>query len=151
MNDVNFKEIDSFHSKSSTNICTEDLSCVYKKIRSDPIGYFLFDNYFVRFILFSIAPAVAILVIFKFVLLSIDLNKYIEMLFPISVIWLFFNRSTIFLIIKLSMLFYSYLPFLNFQYLSTGEIVKYKSLKNSIFILFCFLTIGLIMQVAIWR
>lgn len=147
MRDINWENIDMFHEKQHGVITKTELRKIYSEILSHPLNYLLANNYLKKFTIYSIFPFFIILIIFNNIITELNINKYIELIFVLLMIWIWFNKNTVYVFIKILMLLYAILPFTNLYYHTTRQLIHYKFIKILLGISFFFISAQISYQV----
>ncbi len=147
MQEVNPKNIDLYHEEIKGTISKAKLQEIYKEILSHPLRYFFANNYVKKFIYYTLCPFVIILLVFNNVISELNLNKFVELIVVLLMVWVWFNKSTCYVFMKLLMIFNAALPFTNSYYNATGQVIRYKFVKFLLCTVFVLISIQISYQV----
>ncbi len=133
-------EIDALHKKGSRVLSKEQLNAIYMVIRKHPLKYFLANNYFIKFAIFTVAPFVALKIFSHEIVLPLHLDV-VSSLFVLALIWLWFNENTCYVLIKIKMVMHAFLPYTNTDYLLYGSLNSYKAVRVIIFFILLIISV----------
>jgi hypothetical protein len=146
MKNIDISDIDRFHDDWHIKLDPDTISNIYSKILGDPLRYLLANSYFARCILYSAFPFILLLLFFKYFMIHINPGVYFEIIIVLSLLWIWFNRYTCYVLIKLLMISYSIFPFLNIFYHLSGKLIHIRFLQYNLAIVLTAASIQIIYQ-----
>lgn len=148
MSNIDINNIDRFHDDLYGKVAGFSIKDIYKAILSHPLQYLLANNYLKKLFFYTICPFLLILFAFHtFVSGSGTLGNYFELLIILSLIWIWFNKNTFFVLIKLFMFTYALFPYGNVYYYVTGKLIHVHFVKVLLGVVFTLASAQLIFQV----
>lgn len=146
MKNIDISDIDRFHDDWHIKLDPDTINNIYSKILGNPVRYLLANSYLTKFILYSVLPFTLLLFFFNSLMIHIKLGVYIEIIIVLSLLWIWFNRYTCYVLIKLLMISYAIFPFLNIFYHLTGKLMHIRFLKYNLAIVLTVASIQIIYQ-----
>jgi hypothetical protein len=143
------ENIDSLHDELYGKSNPFNIENVYSKIRANPLKYILANGYFKKLLFFTISPFVFLIFFFNLFIAELDLSEYLKLSIVLTLIWIWFNRNTCYIFIKLLMLLYAIFPFTNLYYHVTGQLIHIRFVKVSLCIVFTIISFQIAYQVII--
>ena len=146
MQKIKPENIDYYHREYTKNISKEELNEIYTQIVSHPIRYLASNQYLKKFIFYVLIPFIIIVITYNEINFIFK-SKIIDVFAALAMIWVWYNRNTFYIIIKILMIIYSIFPFTNTYYHVSGKILHYKFIKYLFFIVSILISIQLLYQI----
>jgi hypothetical protein len=148
MSNRDISNIDRYHDELYEKTDDFSIKAVYEEIRSHPIQYLFANNYLKKLFFYTICPfSFGIIALNTFLLENSSTMDHFELLIILALIWIWFNKNTFFVLIKLFMLSYAIFPYGNIYYYVTGKLIHVRFVKVLLGVVFTLASAQIIFQV----
>ncbi len=143
------ENIDSLHDELYGKSNSFNIEDVYSKILTNPFRYISANGYFKKLLFYTICPFVLLVFFFNIFIAELDISEYFKLSIVLAIIWVWFNKNTCYIFIKLLMLLYAIFPFTNVYYHGTGQLIHIRFVKVGLCIIFTIISIQIAYQVIV--